>query len=184
MPQRQAEAYRTFCTMKRILRRLDSVHEKLLGTVTSLDPKLFSQRPTEDEWSVGDIVQHLSLVEERVIQDLEKAAQREPQRVRFVKRLLPTSIVSSRLLKVKSPKAVTPMAPREKEAAIEALETARAKLKVFCDAHDVNRFRKLVFKHPFLGDIDGVATISFISYHERRHYKQIREVLRKIGAPR
>lgn len=167
--------------MKRILKRLDSVHEKLLRTVTPLDPKQFSQRPTENEWSVGDIVQHLSLVEERVVKDLEKAVEREPQRVRFVKRLLPTSIVSSRLLKVKSPKAVAPMAPTEKDDAIEALQTARAKLKAFCDAHDVNRFRTLVFKHPFLGEIDGVATISFISYHERRHYKQIREVLRKLG---
>jgi hypothetical protein len=25
-----------------------------------------------------------------------------------------------------------------------------------------------------------VATISFVGYHEQRHYKQIREVLRKI----
>ena len=39
------------------------------------------------------------------------------------------------------------------------------------------RFRNLVFTHPFLGEIDGVATVSFIGYHELRHYKQIREVL-------
>ena len=25
------------------------------------------------------------------------------------------------------------------------------------------------------------ATVSFIGYHEKRHYKQIREVLRKLG---
>ena len=169
--------------MKRILRRLDSVHEKLLRTVTPLDPKLFSQRPTENEWSVGDIIQHLSLVEERVVKDLEKAVAREPQRVSLVKRMMPTSIVSSRLLKVKSPKAVAPVAPTEKDAAIQALQSARQKLKSFCDSHDQARFRTLIFKHPFLGDIDGVATISFVSYHEQRHYKQIREVLRKIGAP-
>jgi len=28
--------------------------------------------------------------------------------------------------------------------------------------------------------IDGVATVSFVGYHEQRHYKQIREVLRKL----
>lgn len=170
--------------MKRVLKRLDAVHEKLLRTVTPLDPQTFSQRPAENEWSVGDIVQHLSLVEERVVKDLEKAVTRDPQRVRFVKRLLPTSIVSSRWFKVKSPKAVTPMTPVEKEAALKALEVARQKLRAFCEHYDQARFRKLVFKHPFLGEIDGVATISFVSYHEHRHYKQIREVLRKIGAPR
>jgi len=26
-----------------------------------------------------------------------------------------------------------------------------------------------------------VATVSFVGYHEQRHYKQIREVLRKLG---
>ncbi len=170
--------------MRRTLKRLDAVHEKLLRTVIPLDPQIFSQRPAENEWSVGDIVQHLFLVEERVIKDLEKAATRDPQRVRFVKRLLPTSIVSSRWFKVKSPKAVAPTAPADKEAAIEALETARQKLKAFCELHDQARFRQMIFRHPFLGDIDGVATISFVSYHEQRHYKQIREVLRKIGAPR
>ena len=169
--------------MKRILKRLDSVHEKLLRTVTPLDPKLFSQRPTEGEWSVGEIVQHLSLVEERVIKDLEKAEGSEPRRVGLLKRLMPTSIVSSRLLKVKSPKAVAPIAPAEKEAAIEALQIARSKLKAFCDSHDQERFRKLIFKHPFLGEIDGVATVSFVSYHEQRHFKQIREVLKKLGTP-
>ena len=169
--------------MKRILKRLDSVHEKLLLTVTPLDPKLFSQRPAEGEWSVGEIVQHLSLVEERVIKDLEKAMGSEPRRVGLLKRLMPTSIVSSRLLKVKSPKAVAPIAPVEKEAAIEALQNARTKLKAFCDSHDDDRLRTLIFKHPFLGEIDGVATISFVSYHEQRHFKQIREVLKKIGTP-
>jgi len=38
----------------------------------------------------------------------------------------------------------------------------------------------VVFKHPFLGEIDGTATISFIGYHELRHYKQIREVIKKL----
>ena len=64
--------------------------------------------------------------------------------------------------------------------AIENFNRARNSLKELCAAHGQDRFRKLVFKHPFLGDIDGVATISFVGYHEQRHYKQIREVLRKL----
>ena len=31
-----------------------------------------------------------------------------------------------------------------------------------------------------VGEIDGVATVSFVGYHEHRHFKQIREVLKKI----
>jgi len=168
--------------MNRSLRRLDSVHQKLIDTVSPLEVGLFSQRPSEGEWSVAEIVQHLCLVEERVIKDLKRAIASEPQTVGFLKRLIPTSIVSSRLLRVKAPKAVNPVAVLEKEVAIENYNRARSNLKQLCAAHGSNRFRNLVFKHPFLGNIDGVATVSFVGYHEQRHYKQVREVLKKLGA--
>ncbi len=47
-----------------------------------------------------------------------------------------------------------------------------------------DRLKQVVFKHPFLGEIDGTATISFIGYHELRHYKQIREVIKKLDRSR
>jgi len=166
--------------MQRSLKRLDAVHKKLIETVSPLEPALFSERSSEDEWSVAEIVQHLCLVEERVIKDLKRELAKEPQSIGFLKRLVPTSIVSSRLVRVKAPKAVNPVAVLEKDVAIENFNRARNSLKELCAAHGQDRFRKLVFKHPFLGDIDGVATISLVGYHEQRHYKQIREVLRKL----
>jgi len=168
--------------MIRSLKRLDSIHQKLIDSVLPLEAGLFCQRPSENEWSVAEIVQHLCLVEERVIKDLTRAIASEPQTVGFLKRLIPTSIVSSRLLRVKAPKAVNPIAVLAKDEAIENYNRARSSLKQLCASHGSDRFRKLVFKHPFLGSIDGVATVSFVGYHERRHYKQIREVLKKLGA--
>ena len=167
--------------MNRSLRRLDSVHQKLLETVSPLEAELYSKRPSPDEWSVAEIVQHLCLVEERVIKDLKQAIASEPQSVGLLRRLIPTSIVSSRLLRVKAPRSVNPVAVLEKEKTIENYNRARSDLKQLVSAHGHSRFRKLVFKHPFLGNIDGVATISFVGYHEQRHYKQIREVLKKLG---
>jgi hypothetical protein len=167
--------------MNRSLKRLDSVHRQLIEIVSPLEPELYSQRPTDDEWSVAEIVHHLFLVEDRVIKELERAIAREPQRVGFFRRLIPTSIVSVRLIRVKAPKAMNPLEAPAKALAIENYNRARNSLKNLCATHGQDRFRKLVFKHPFLGDIDGVATISFVGYHERRHYKQIREVLKKVG---
>jgi hypothetical protein len=166
--------------MNKSLRRLDSVHQKLLETISPLKAELFSTRPSKDEWSVAEIVQHLYLVEERVIKDLKQALARDPQSVGLLRRLIPTSIVSSRLLKVKAPKAVNPIAVLEKNETIENFNRARNDLKQLVSTHGHDRFRKLVFKHPFLGNIDGVATVSFVGYHEQRHYKQIREVLKRL----
>ena len=174
--------------MKRVLKRLDRVHEKLTATVAPMDEGRFSREPADGGWSVAQILQHLSLVEERVIKDLEKAVSRPPRNVSFARRLMPTSIVSSRLVRVKAPQAVNPEAENEspnppgKEEAIANYNRARNDLKNLCAKHGRDRLRHIVFKHPFLGEIDGVATISFVGYHEQRHYKQIREVLRKLDA--
>ena len=168
--------------MQRVLKRLDRVHDKLLQTVRPLDLQTFATRPSENEWSVGEIVQHLFLVEQRVLKDLEAGIQRDPRRVGWMRRLIPTSIVSSRLLRVKAPKAMNPLSAPEKEEVLQNLEGVRSKLKEVCTTHGAGRLRNVAFKHPFLGEIDGVATVSFVGYHEQRHFKQIREVLKKLKA--
>ena len=176
--------------MNRVLKRLDKVHEKLAATIAPLDEELFARQPANGGWSVAQIIQHLCLVEERVIKDLKKAIARPPQKIKFIKRLVPTSIVSSRLVRVKAPQAVNPEAnpgpsdltvlPPGKEAAIANYNRARNDLKNLYVTNGHDRFRQLVFRHPFLGEIDGVATVSFVGYHEQRHYKQIREVLKNL----
>jgi hypothetical protein len=176
--------------MERILKRLDRVHEKLMAIVAPLDEGVFAQSPAAGSWSVAQIIQHLALVEDRVIKDLEKQVSRPRRKVSFVRRFIPTSIVSSRLLRAKAPKAVD---PESKVGATETAEVpgkanaianynrARNDLKTLCATHGKDRFRQIVFKHPLLGEIDGVATVSFVGYHEQRHYKQIRDVLQKLG---
>jgi DinB superfamily len=166
--------------VKRSLSRLDSVHQQLVDTVSSLEPKVFSQAPAVGQWSVAEIVHHLCLVEELVIKSLEGALARPPQRVGFFRRFIPTSVASIRLLKVKAPKAAKPFSPPEKEVALENFSRARSRLKELCATHGKNRLRYVIFKHPVLGEIDGVATVSFVGYHELRHFKQIREVLGKL----
>ena len=166
--------------MKRALKRLDSVHEKLINCISALEPTIYSRQPGTGEWSVAEIVHHLCLVEARVIKELEGAIARAPQRVPLFRRLIPTAIVSSRVIRVKAPKTMNPLDAPARDVAIENFDRTRAGLKTLCASHGVERFRNLVFKHPFLGEIDGVATVAFIGYHEKRHYKQILEVLRKL----
>ena len=168
--------------MNRVLQRLDSTRHKLHQAVSPLADELYSQRPAQDEWSVAEIVQHMDLVEARVLKELEDGIAGPPRRVKLLRRLIPTSIVSSRLIKVTAPRAVTPSDPPSKNVALANLDRTRGRLKEFCATYGNERLRNLVFKHPFLGDIDGVATVSFLSYHEQRHYKQIQETLKRLAA--
>lgn len=160
--------------------RLDSIHRRLLDAITPIERERFSERPSQSEWSLAEVVHHLYLVEDRVIKGLEKALSGPPQRIGFLRKLVPTSIVATRFPRLKAPKAVTPLNAPQKEQAIENFSSARDRLKALCSATGEARLKQTVFKHPFLGNIDGIATISFVGYHEKRHYKQIREVIRKL----
>ena len=153
-----------------------------MTTVGAVDANRFSRRPSENEWSIAEILHHLHLVEDRVIKELEKALAGEPQKPGWRSRIIPPSIVASRLVKVKAPKAVVPNNAPEKSTAIENFETTRIRLKELCAKEGEQRLRQVVIKHPFFGKIDGAAAVSFVSYHELRHYKQIEEVLRKDKA--
>ncbi len=144
-----------------------------------LEDRSFKQRPSENEWSVAEILCHLCLVEERVLNVLEKSLTREPQKAGLLKKLIPMSLVASRAVRVKAPQGATPQNPLDKDAGLEAFNTVREKLKALYLTQGKSRLRQVCFKHPFMGAIDGVAAVSFVGYHELRHYKQICEVLRK-----
>ena len=167
--------------MDRALKRLDKIHTRLVETVVPLDDQVVAQSPAENQWSISQIVHHLCLVEERVLDELEKGLARPPRKLRFLRTLMPTSIVAYRFVRVKAPKAVNPLQAPAKNENIAKYNSVRNRLKELCATHGENRLRQLVFKHPFLGEIHGVATISFVGYHELRHYKQIREVLKQLG---
>lgn len=166
--------------MQSTLKRLDSVHEKLFATVMPLASEIFWRRPSESEWSVSEILHHLYLVEARVIKELEKELAGSPRRLGLLRRLVPTSIVGLRLIKVKAPGAMNPVEAPDKERSLANYNEARGKLKTLCATHSSERLQQTVFKHPFLGKITGVAAVSFLGYHEQRHLKQIHEVLRKL----
>jgi hypothetical protein len=167
--------------MNKTLRRLDSIHSKLLDTITLIEDPLFSQNPADKEWSIAEIVHHLCLVEARVIKELETQLASPPRRIGFLRKFVPTSIVAFRLLRVKAPRGMNPINPPAKPEAIANYEAARSRLKDLCSIHGRNRLKQVVFKHPFLGEINGTATVSFLGYHELRHYKQIREVIKKLN---
>jgi hypothetical protein len=168
--------------MKRVLNRLDSVHQKLSTTVAAIDPNLFPKRPAENEWSVAEVIQHLCLVEARTLSGLELALQAPTTKVNPLKKLIPP-IVSVRFPRVKAPKAVEPLNSLPKEESLNSYNDVRARLKEFCIEHGRKQLNQTSLRHPFFGDIDGVTAVSMLAFHEQRHYKQISEILKKLGQP-
>lgn len=170
--------------MKSTLKRLDAAHKRLVDTVSAVDPRLLSQRPSENQWSIAEVVQHLCLVEERVLSEFKTHLELPPARVGFWKRLIPARIVTLRLVKVEAPKATRPSSPPPAlEELLKSYDRRRAQLKELCIQEGRERLRNIRLKRPLLGDIDGLAAIAMLGFHEQRHLKQIREILKKLEHP-
>lgn len=167
--------------MKRTLSRLDAVHRRVLETIAPLDAARFARRPNANQWSVAEVVHHLCLVEERVINQLEQELSQPPQRLGLLYRLIPYSLlVGRRVRRVTAPKFVEPLDPPPKETVIENYNRLRQTLKTLSEAQGRQRLSKVVMKHPFLGKLSGAKAVAFVGYHERRHYQQIREIIRQL----
>lgn len=168
--------------MNGTLKRLDTAHEKLSTAIRTTDPNLFFKRPSESEWNIAEVVQHLCLAEQHVLKDLKKGLATGPAKVGFFKKLIPMRIISWRLVRVKAPKAVSPNNTPAMDELMQSYNQVRVDLKQLCADYGSDRLKEIRFKHPFLGDIDGLAAVSMLGFHEERHYKQIREILKKLGA--
>ena len=168
--------------MNKEIAQLDATHQKLLDLIEPIEDEDFGRRPSPDRWSLAEIVHHLSLVERRVIGELEGGLSRPPVRMGLLQRLMPISwLVGSRVVRVKAPKSVEPLDPLpSKEEVIANYESVRAGTKEFGIRHGRERLKQLAMKHPFLGTFDGVSAILFIGHHELRHFKQIKETIKKI----
>jgi DinB superfamily len=168
--------------MKKTIAELDAVHERLLETITPLTEERFARRPSPNEWSVAEIVHHLCLVERRVINELKGSLSKPPVKVGLLQRMMPVSLlVGRRMVRVKAPKGVEPLNPPSKEDAIANYNNVRASLKEFSARHGGTRLQQLAMRHPFLGTFDGLSAVSFIGHHEMRHFRQIKQTIKKIG---
>ncbi|HEX8136856.1 MAG TPA: DinB family protein [Pyrinomonadaceae bacterium] len=168
--------------LEKAIAEMDAVHQRLLETITPLSEERFSQRPAPDRWSVAEIVHHLYLVERAVLGQFEGALSKPPVRVGLLQRLLPVGLlVGRRVVRVKAPKGVEPLNPPSKDEAIANYNQVRAGLKEFSARHGDERLQQLGIKHPFFGTFDGISALRFIGHHELRHFRQIRDVMKRIG---
>jgi hypothetical protein len=169
--------------MKRTLKRLDAVHQQLTSAVNAVDPAILAKRPAENEWSVAEVVEHLCLVEGAVMNYLQAKLDQPPVKISFLKKFLPMRIVSLRVKRLQAPKIVQPsnnLPPVDQ--LLKKYNTLRANTKEVCIKQGRERLSGVCFKHPYFGDMDGAAAVSMIAFHEQRHLKQIREILKKLSA--
>jgi uncharacterized damage-inducible protein DinB len=172
------------------LEELYGEKKRVLGTIEQtvkpLSLKQVSFRPKPDAWSVGEIVEHLSIVEPgmiRLVRSLvEKAAPRSAGAPFSV--TLDDGIVTGATGKlVTRPEAVPTgnVIPAKSLQILQTIQSELVDLGPKLAGVDVSSVK---FTHRALGDLTLGQWCAFFGAHEARHLGQMRSVIASSGFPR
>jgi hypothetical protein len=169
------------------LNQLAESRERLLRTAHGLSETQLTYKPGPDRWSVAEAVEHIIVVETRVVGFLQKAAQEPPD---FSKRSAKegqdkTFIddVAQRVTRFQAPEPVRPTGRWPIEQLVPEFEAVRKRTTEFAAGTDADLRRRFV-AHPVFGELDCYQWLLLVGAHCHRHCTQSEEVKADAGFPR
>lgn len=174
--------------VERLWSDLESARAELLDEVERLSQGQTDWKPSERDWSVGEIVHHLTLAEVatgKLTTKLTREAQAAGMPAVF-----PDDLVEFPALPLVSegpteaPAVVWPDRGRPIAELLAEMRAVRARSRQSVEKMATLDPRRLVFKHFRFGDLDLSQWWTLQAQHDRIHLAQIREVKAAPEFPR
>ena len=161
----------------------DKIREKLKETVESLSEEQANFLPAGEKWTVAQIVEHLSMVEEgmgkisaRLLKKAQESGKSSDGKVKFSADFM-QKIAGSREQKFQAPEMVHPTANRTIAESLAKMEENRRKIKELQPLFETVDCTDFTFPHPAFGDISAQEWLALLGGHEARHLEQIKRLL-------
>ncbi len=166
--------------LQEIIQSIEDSRDKVMTAISGLDQAALDRRPTPQEWSVGEILHHLQLIEILVARLLERQVARasriglgaDPVGHSVLKSLDQFSIETNPQ-KVVSPDNVTPTQGIARQELLDGLAASRATLLLQAEKAEAFDLSQLHAPHPVLGRMDMYQWVLYVGQHELRHLHQI-----------
>lgn len=154
------------------------IRHTILKKVESFSNDKLNEKPSEEEWSAMQILDHLQKIETTIADGVAQTIEKNEQNKAIKK---PIQLSVSRKVKVQAPKRTVPEDNYfTLEEMKEKLNASRNRLyEVFASAGE-ETLRNNSMPHPVFGDVPLVQWFPFIGYHEKRHLAQLEETLSKV----
>jgi|RhiMetdeSRZDD1v2_1073273.scaffolds.fasta_scaffold806223_2 uncharacterized damage-inducible protein DinB len=170
--------------IKELVEALDSRRADLTRAVNEVPASARNRRPSEDRWSVAEVLEHLALVEENIAPMVRRLAAdqgasglgAEPDST-SVAETLDLAFVLDRSKKRVAREAMQPRTGIDATAAWTHLERARQVTQETLRELDGVSLGSVSAPHPALGPLNGYQWFLFLAAHEGRHTAQIREIM-------
>lgn len=170
-----------------LLAHLDGQHAELRRAVDSVPAVLRARPPAADRWSVANVLEHLAIVETRVVQGLSR--QLADARVTGLPQATDATVVRpadvarylNRERRLVSGAASQPAGHLGGEEAWAALDAIRGSTRALVIEADGIGAEAIVLPHPVFGPLDFYQWIVFLGGHEGRHARQVLEIGRALS---
>lgn len=170
-----------------LFRYLDEQHAALLAATAAIPGDKQSISPAVNAWSVAQIVEHLFLLERRLIPVFTKLIAEARDRglsldtdTSSVLHAFDPGRFLDRTRKIVTREATRPTGTLSVAAGLEALAAARHDLKAIVLSADGLALGTVVQAHPAFGTLNLYEWIAFLGAHTARHVMQIQEVGRLL----
>jgi len=174
--------------IREVVEALDSRRAELARAVNEVPTSARERRPSEDRWSVAEVLDHLALVEENIPQRVKAlvteqrtnglGAERESTSIAGT---IDSAFLLDRSKKRVAREAMQPRSGVDAAAAWTRLERARQVTHETLRELDGVALCDVSAPHPALGPFNGYQWFLFLAAHEGRHTAQIREIVAAIG---
>jgi hypothetical protein len=164
---------------------LEAVRGEILKEVEDLSQVQADWRPSERDWSVGEIIHHLTLAEVGTGKLTSKLLKEAPQPLPpFPADLRGFAPLPAPQGPAEAPPAVRPERGRPLGELIAGIKAARERSRQSIERLAAVDPRPLTWPHPILGELDLAQWWMLQARHDADHLQQLRAVKAAPGFPR
>jgi hypothetical protein len=176
----------TYTCVAQIIEEIDRTRERLYSRVESLTEDEANKRPAPNAWTPREIVEHLALIEGRLLQMLAMmlrkaegagASGANGAAVEMKPFTLDAFIEHVRGQKYIAPEAVTPGGEATLEDSLSKLRRSREELRSLRPRIEAIDLSAITYPHPAFGPLNFYQWLAFIGLHEERHLQQAESTL-------
>jgi hypothetical protein len=171
----------TYTSVAQIIEEIDKTRERLYRRVEGLTDEQATERPHPSAWTPTEIVEHLSLIEGRLLRMMtvmltkaESAGARgtNASPVEMKPFTLDEFIERSRNEKYTAPEAVRPSGAVSLADSLTRLRRSREELRALRPRIEATDLSTVTYPHPAFGPLNFYQWLAFIGLHEERHLRQ------------
>ena len=172
--------------VKLVRHYLDQARERVLEVTTGLSDAQWHFKPAPDRWSIAENLEHLVLVQERVLGPIRArlAEAPAPARDRNVQEVdaIVVEKIPDRTITAKAPEFIQPKGQWPPTVALERLFRNHERLVEFVETtpdlrdHVLESVPLQIVTNGAFTIMDGYQFVLTVSRHDERHVRQILEV--------